>query len=274
MDYKARFYSQRLGRFIQPDSIVPGVENSQSWNRYSYGLNNPSRYTDPTGHKVCEDVDANGKCTGDKLARLLDYVHDKIVNDKGAAKKQYTSLEAMNLVVKKAAYIYGKDWNGFMDATNFIFLGVYGHGSGTLWAARRYTGDFNGYDFSDTGFHEDFQQFGDNQVRHFWASFATAVRTENVGYGGPYGSIAEASGTFVAHWGNTWHDVIEDRIGHPDTTISDFTLSITAINLAQNVRTDTIASPADLPYALETTLSAGSNGMNQMWQWLFVTPYD
>ncbi len=50
MDYKARFYSPTLGRFIQPDSIIPGAANPQSWNRFSYVTNNPTRYNDPTGH--------------------------------------------------------------------------------------------------------------------------------------------------------------------------------------------------------------------------------
>ncbi len=56
-DYNARFYSL-LGRFLSPDSIVPRPGNpshgdflrSQSLNRYAYVLNNPLRYTDPTGH--------------------------------------------------------------------------------------------------------------------------------------------------------------------------------------------------------------------------------
>jgi RHS repeat-associated protein len=50
MDYKARFYSPALGRFIQPDTIVPEPTKPQSFNRYSYTLNNPLRYIDLTGH--------------------------------------------------------------------------------------------------------------------------------------------------------------------------------------------------------------------------------
>ncbi len=53
MDYKARFYSPSLGRFIQPDTIVPGAANPQSFNRYSYVSNNPIEYTDPSGHRAC-----------------------------------------------------------------------------------------------------------------------------------------------------------------------------------------------------------------------------
>jgi RHS repeat-associated protein len=49
MYYGARFYDGALGRFVQPDTIVPEPGNPQSLNRYSYVLNNPLRYTDPTG---------------------------------------------------------------------------------------------------------------------------------------------------------------------------------------------------------------------------------
>jgi RHS repeat-associated protein len=49
-DYEARYYDPELGRFVQPDSIVPELANPQYLNRYSYVLNNPLRYTDSTGH--------------------------------------------------------------------------------------------------------------------------------------------------------------------------------------------------------------------------------
>lgn len=52
MDYKARFYSPTLGRFTQPDSLVPEPSNPQAWNRYSYVGNNPIVFNDPTGHMV------------------------------------------------------------------------------------------------------------------------------------------------------------------------------------------------------------------------------
>jgi len=50
MDYNARFYSPMLGRFIQPDTVIPDPGGSQGWNRYSYVLNNPISYNDPSGH--------------------------------------------------------------------------------------------------------------------------------------------------------------------------------------------------------------------------------
>jgi RHS repeat-associated protein len=48
--YGARYYDQVVGRFISADTIVPGAGNPQALNRYAYTMNNPVRYTDPSGH--------------------------------------------------------------------------------------------------------------------------------------------------------------------------------------------------------------------------------
>jgi len=39
-----------LGRFAQADTLVPGAGNPLAWDRYAYTLNNPLRYSDPSGH--------------------------------------------------------------------------------------------------------------------------------------------------------------------------------------------------------------------------------
>jgi RHS repeat-associated protein len=57
-DYQARLYDARMGRFLQPDPLVPEPGNPQSLNPYAYVLNNPLRYTDPTGMRW---VDADGE---------------------------------------------------------------------------------------------------------------------------------------------------------------------------------------------------------------------
>jgi len=55
MFYNARWVDVSLGRFAQADSLVGG-------DRYTYVNNSPVRFTDPTGHRSCDDVDENGKC--------------------------------------------------------------------------------------------------------------------------------------------------------------------------------------------------------------------
>jgi RHS repeat-associated protein len=54
--YGARYYDPAVGRFISPDSIVSDPINPQSLNRYTYVLNNPLRYTDPTGYEPDSDM--------------------------------------------------------------------------------------------------------------------------------------------------------------------------------------------------------------------------
>ena len=52
LDYfGARYFGGGMGRFTSPDPLMASAvpELPQSWNRYSYVLNNPLRYIDPTG---------------------------------------------------------------------------------------------------------------------------------------------------------------------------------------------------------------------------------
>ncbi|HUL38610.1 MAG TPA: RHS repeat-associated core domain-containing protein [Thermodesulfobacteriota bacterium] len=53
-NYGARLYDPVIGKFISPDTTVPDPNNPQSLNRYSYALNNPLRYIDPTGNQYEE----------------------------------------------------------------------------------------------------------------------------------------------------------------------------------------------------------------------------
>ncbi len=45
-----RIYDPKLGRMLQADPFIQSPTNSQSLNRYSYVLNNPLSYTDPSGY--------------------------------------------------------------------------------------------------------------------------------------------------------------------------------------------------------------------------------
>jgi RHS repeat-associated protein len=62
-NFEARYNSSVIGRFMSPDPENAGAEqiNPQSWNMYSYVLNNPLSFTDPTGLDPCDDN--NPTCT-------------------------------------------------------------------------------------------------------------------------------------------------------------------------------------------------------------------
>jgi RHS repeat-associated protein len=57
VNMNGRVYSPALGRFLSADPNVQFVGDPQSYNRYTYALNNPLRYTDPTGYFINSTFD-------------------------------------------------------------------------------------------------------------------------------------------------------------------------------------------------------------------------
>ena len=47
--FQSRWYDGAIGRFVQPDPLIPEPGDPQSLNRYAHVRNNPLRFTDPTG---------------------------------------------------------------------------------------------------------------------------------------------------------------------------------------------------------------------------------
>jgi RHS repeat-associated protein len=50
INMNGRVYDPVLGVFLSPDNVVQAPDYSQSYNRYTYCLNNPLAYTDPSGY--------------------------------------------------------------------------------------------------------------------------------------------------------------------------------------------------------------------------------
>ncbi|MCA3029378.1 MAG: hypothetical protein ING66_12395, partial [Rhodocyclaceae bacterium] len=59
-----RIYDPLIGRFLSADPILQDPMNGQSYNRYSYVMNNPTNFTDPTGFAACGET-----TTGSNIAR-------------------------------------------------------------------------------------------------------------------------------------------------------------------------------------------------------------
>ena len=50
INMNARLYDPLVGRFLSPDPYIQAPDFTQNFNRYSYALNNPLKYTDPSGN--------------------------------------------------------------------------------------------------------------------------------------------------------------------------------------------------------------------------------
>jgi RHS repeat-associated protein len=58
--YGARWYDSALGRWTQPDTVIPeSSQGTQALDRLAYVNNNPTTYNDPGGHAICTD---DGNC--------------------------------------------------------------------------------------------------------------------------------------------------------------------------------------------------------------------
>lgn len=111
LDYfGARYFSGAQGRFTSPDPLLnsgrPG--NPQTWNRYSYALNNPLRIVDPTGlynvvshctsdqrdYKACVSAENQGAT---RLRKGIEQLTKAVANMKEGPEKQrlQASLKAL-----------------------------------------------------------------------------------------------------------------------------------------------------------------------------------
>lgn len=74
VDYMhARYYSANVGRFLSVDPVIPvsSLRAPQRWNRYTYVMNNPMRFTDPAGTDIVLSgcaKDAGSSACKDQLA--------------------------------------------------------------------------------------------------------------------------------------------------------------------------------------------------------------
>ena len=80
----ARYYSPNLGRFLSVDPVGGSVGSSQSWNRYSYVINNPLVFVDPSGETVYVVTYTTGNRRGDEeLRRAAETRADEIRGQDG-----------------------------------------------------------------------------------------------------------------------------------------------------------------------------------------------
>ena len=90
INMNGRCYDPMMSSFLSVDAYVQSPDNSQNFNRYSYCLNNPLKYTDPSGWVLVGGMtpsnpfhDNWGQNFGEKIYTmssfsLLDFHHDVV----------------------------------------------------------------------------------------------------------------------------------------------------------------------------------------------------
>jgi hypothetical protein len=77
-----RVYDPELARFVSADPFIQYASYSQSYNRYSYVLNNPLSFTDPTGFYSINQFKKDISNAGDSINNAWDsataYVREKV----------------------------------------------------------------------------------------------------------------------------------------------------------------------------------------------------
>jgi RHS repeat-associated protein len=126
-NYNARLYSPEFEGFISPDSIVPDYTNPQSLNRYAYALNNPLRYTDPTGHDplITFDTDGNIKigASGSQFIPTLNLSYGGNGNNSGYNVPNYNANSA-NANLTGVEGVNPANWNTEPLIGPFDFIGM------------------------------------------------------------------------------------------------------------------------------------------------------
>jgi RHS repeat-associated protein len=122
--FNARWYDGSLGRFAQADSLIPNPVNPADFDRYSYSLNNPLRFIDPSGNKYCENAQGNDckkasapkpdktACKGDCWDAYLTY--KKLVEESGYT-PSFSEILYMTI---------GSEYWGYIDKA-FYYAGGY-----------------------------------------------------------------------------------------------------------------------------------------------------
>jgi hypothetical protein len=112
-----------LGRFISADTIAPGFANPQNRNRYSYALNNPLKYTDPTGHcGKSTDVAAETEACAKEVANLEAYnIHVGDLN--GGLWSSNQLRDVVTAAALMVSELFSDNLSTFLDKIGYV--GIY-----------------------------------------------------------------------------------------------------------------------------------------------------
>jgi len=89
INMNGRLYDPVIARFFSPDNFVQAPEFTQSYNRYSYCLNNPLQYVDPSGesftslllYSLCNVLTIPARVTTEGISFINDHINGNVKSD-------------------------------------------------------------------------------------------------------------------------------------------------------------------------------------------------
>jgi hypothetical protein len=267
---------------VQPDTIVPGASNTQALNRYSYVLNNPLKYTDPTGHWTPEEDPSdtryytrqygavgvsNTRSKSASVLRKLSLAHTAKALENVAMWNTYcvtygrdrvadlpTSGESMMAVLRKAARYAQGDTSIYADDVNAVLSGhdidilsyISSIGSEEVVDdSRKSNPDYYATFQGSSGFNPIYQDpvWNNEQAHHFWF----------------YVHLTYEQGMFWGMSANIFHELADpDPLGR---SWQDFALGVQGIEVGRMCRGGRY-SPEEMnryieSYVLEDPLNYG-----------------
>jgi RHS repeat-associated protein len=124
INMNGRAYDPLLGQFLSPDPFVTNPENPQSYNRYAYCLNNPLKYTDPSGYwNQPMVIDRNNKLDG-AWDRMLFLNYESGFNtDYSRQLEQQNSADRIMREFYYTQDLWKQKGNGLFDGGNVPMYG-------------------------------------------------------------------------------------------------------------------------------------------------------
>jgi RHS repeat-associated protein len=210
INMNARLYDPLLGRMLSPDNYVQSPDNIQSFNRYSYGWNNPLKYTDPDGNLVF----------GLPLLfwgiAVFTGVGSAMIMTGHSPSQTFNVAATIAVSVVTAGLTSGIATSGILGNTSAIMFGSM-IGTSTSFASSGGKTDII-VSFGAASYNFSRNKFGylGNDDNNTW---------ENVGY--VFGALANVQDLFALHMGdNVNYNAMKDPIGHGSLTNKDLSINI------------------------------------------------
>jgi len=230
-----RIYDPLLARFVQADPTLQFVQYSQGYNRYSYVLNNPMSYTDPSGYFLKKLMQVTGVTAAMKfLAKnpFLNAIAQVVVAYYGGPlgvalfsfAQSYTLTGNLGQGLRSGAIAYASAWavgqvganTGVGDFGNVVGNGVIGGISSELQG-----GQF-GHGFVSAGLGASLGGLGGNVRNPFGQVLVSAVIGGTISKvtGGKFmngaGSAAFATALWIYQSGIRHKHAVDDNISEND----------------------------------------------------------